>query len=319
MAGMIKSIFGLTTYDVRKQQEEQRRRIAAQLQQQGTSPFVAEFGTALGQSLGQGLMSKLGMEDPEMARARANEEAQLDLNAKLAELDPTDSTRLLVLSEAMINAGRPDEAARYMSQYESLQQSKAANERAAQQLALTEEKFDYVQQRDISQDQIAAEERARKAEERAFTRSRQEAADVRAEEQLGFSRRAADRADENLALQQNRYALEVEKANLPDETAISAPPVISKEEAAAVNKLIDNRLGKSITQGDKRVLSSDVAQRLRIMKDEYEALQKDTGKAMEWMGDEKAVKLILAGMERDDEIEFKRGTFGFSKKYRYTD
>jgi len=116
MAGMIRSIFGLTTEDVRQKQLEQQQEMAAQLQeQQGTSPFAATFGVGLGAGLGRGLMSRLGFEDPEMAKAKEVEAAQAALDEQLAGLELDDPQRLYLIGQALIEAGKPEEATRYFA------------------------------------------------------------------------------------------------------------------------------------------------------------------------------------------------------------
>lgn len=116
MAGMVRSIFGLTTEDVRQKQLEQQQEMAAQLQrEQGTSPFAATFGTAFGSAIGRGLLSKLGYEDPEMAKAKKAEAAQAALDQELAKYEPDDPARYYVIGQALIEAGQPEEATRYFT------------------------------------------------------------------------------------------------------------------------------------------------------------------------------------------------------------
>ena len=116
MAGMVRSIFGLTTEEVRQKQLEQQQEMAAQLQrEQGTSPFAATFGTAFGSAIGRGLLSKLGYQDPEMAKAEEVEAAQAALNEQLSTLEPDDPKRLYLIGQALIEAGKPEEATRYFA------------------------------------------------------------------------------------------------------------------------------------------------------------------------------------------------------------
>jgi hypothetical protein len=116
MAGMVRSIFGLTTEEVRQKQLEQQQEMAAQLQrEQGTSPFAATFGTAFGSAIGRGLLSKLGYEDPEMAKAKEVEAAQTALDDQLAGLEQDDPKRLYLIGQALIEAGKPEEATRYFA------------------------------------------------------------------------------------------------------------------------------------------------------------------------------------------------------------
>jgi hypothetical protein len=111
MAGMIKSIFGLTTEDVRKQQFEQQQDFAKQLQQGGYKPLEAQLGTALG----TGLARALGFEGAGMAEARQVEESQAALNEQLAGLEQDDPRRLYLVGQALIEAGKPEEATRYFA------------------------------------------------------------------------------------------------------------------------------------------------------------------------------------------------------------
>jgi hypothetical protein len=126
MAGMIKSIFGLTTEDVREQQLKQQQAAAQQFAQQtGANQGVASFGTALGAGLGRGLMSRLGFEDPAMAKAQEVEARQTALNEQLAALDPNDPRRQYLLAEALSSVGDTQgslaayASGRQMEQYQS--------------------------------------------------------------------------------------------------------------------------------------------------------------------------------------------------------
>jgi hypothetical protein len=126
MAGMIKSIFGLTTEDVREQQLKQQQAAAQQFAKQtGANMGVASFGTALGAGLGRGLMSRLGFEDPAMAKAQEAEARQTALNEQLAALDPNDPRRQYLLAEALSSMGDTQASlaayasGRQMEQYQS--------------------------------------------------------------------------------------------------------------------------------------------------------------------------------------------------------
>ena len=132
MAGMIKSIFGLTTEDVREQQRQQQQKLATQLIQQGTSPFAASFGTAFGGELGRGLMSRLGIQDPAMAKAQSVEARQTALNEQLAALSPDDPQRFYLIGQALVDAGDSAEASRYFAlgrQAEALGRQTAMSEK----------------------------------------------------------------------------------------------------------------------------------------------------------------------------------------------
>jgi len=126
MAGMIKSIFGLTTEDVRKQQAEQQQKIAQEFARQtNANQGVASIGTAIGAGLGRGLMSRLGFEDPEMVKAEEVEARQTALNEQLAALDPNDPRRQYLLAEALSSMGDTQgslaayASGRQMEQYQS--------------------------------------------------------------------------------------------------------------------------------------------------------------------------------------------------------
>ena len=126
MAGMIKSIFGLTTEDVREQQLKQQQTAAQQYAQQtNANQGVASFGTAVGAGLGRGLMSGLGFEDPDMAKAQEVEARQTALNEQLAALDPNDPRRQYLLAEALSSMGDTQASlaayasGRQMEQYQS--------------------------------------------------------------------------------------------------------------------------------------------------------------------------------------------------------
>lgn len=116
MAGMIKSIFGLTTEDVRKQQLKQQQELAQlYAKQTGANQAVASIGTAIGAGLGRGLMNRLGFEDPEMAKAKEVEAAQTALDQELAKYELDDPARYYVIGQALVEAGQPEEATRYFT------------------------------------------------------------------------------------------------------------------------------------------------------------------------------------------------------------
>lgn len=95
---MIRNIFGMTTADVRKQQDEQLQRLSEEISRtQGTNPLVASVGTGIGAGLARGLMGRLGVEDPAMEEARSNEQRMEQLKEQLAQTDmsnPQDVARL---------------------------------------------------------------------------------------------------------------------------------------------------------------------------------------------------------------------------------
>ena len=115
MAGMVRSIFGLTTEDVREQQRERQREFAKSLQSSGYTPLQAQLGTAIGTGLARGLMGKLGYEDPAMTEAREVESRQEALNQQLATLEQDDPRRLYLIGQALIESGKPEEATRYFA------------------------------------------------------------------------------------------------------------------------------------------------------------------------------------------------------------
>ena len=126
MAGMIRSIFGLTTEDVREQQLNQQQAAAQQFAKQtGANQGVASIGTAIGAGLGRGLMSRLGFEDPAMAKAEEAEARQTALNEQLAALDLNDPRRQYLLAEALSSMGDTERSlaayasGRQMEQYQS--------------------------------------------------------------------------------------------------------------------------------------------------------------------------------------------------------
>lgn len=134
MAGMIKSIFGLTTEDVRKQQAEQQQKIAQEFARQtNANQGVASIGTAIGAGLGRGLMSRLGFEDPEMAKAQEVEARQTALNKQLAGLDPSDPRALYITGNALLQEGLVEEAARFLQLAATQEKSMAAGSKKAKQ------------------------------------------------------------------------------------------------------------------------------------------------------------------------------------------
>lgn len=77
MAGMIRDIVGILPSEVRAAElAENQKAIDAAVAKERTfgGAFGAGLGTSLAQSLGEGLMSRLGLETPEMAKAKANKE-----------------------------------------------------------------------------------------------------------------------------------------------------------------------------------------------------------------------------------------------------
>lgn len=111
---MIKSIFGLTTEDVRQQQVEQQRDFAKQLQASGYSPLEAQLGTALGTGLARGLMSKLGYEDPAIVKAQEAEARQEALNEQLASMSPDDPRGMYLVGQMLLPYD-PETAGRFIS------------------------------------------------------------------------------------------------------------------------------------------------------------------------------------------------------------
>ena len=85
---MIRNIFGMTTADVRKQQDEQLQRLSEEISRtQGTNPLVASVGTGIGAGLARGLMGRLGVEDPAMEEASLNEQRMEKLKQQLSQTD----------------------------------------------------------------------------------------------------------------------------------------------------------------------------------------------------------------------------------------
>ena len=132
MAGMIKSIFGLTPAQQQEEYLKQQRALAAQLTRQGTNPAVAQFGTGLGAGLARGLLSRMGIEDPAMVKAQEAEARQLALNEQLAELEPEDPRRMLLVSQALQEAGDIEGAAKYATMGFQLEQIKKGVEQGQQ-------------------------------------------------------------------------------------------------------------------------------------------------------------------------------------------
>lgn len=133
---MIKSIFGLTTEDVREQQLKQQQAAAQQFAKQtGANQGVASFGTAIGAGLGRGLMSRLGFEDPAMAKAEDVEAKQLALNKQLAGLDPSDPRALYITGNALLQEGLVEEAARFLQLAAVQEKAGAEGSKKAQQKA----------------------------------------------------------------------------------------------------------------------------------------------------------------------------------------
>ena len=131
---MIKSIFGLTTEDVRKQQLKQQQAAAQQFAKQtGANQGVASIGTAIGAGLGRGLMSRLGFEDPEMVKAQEVEAKQTALNQQLAGLDPSDPRALYITGNALLQEGLVEEAARFLQLAAVQEKSQSEGSKKAKQ------------------------------------------------------------------------------------------------------------------------------------------------------------------------------------------
>lgn len=103
---MIRSIFGLTTEDVRGQQLKQQQAIAQQFAKQtGANQAVASIGTAIGAGLGRGLMSRLGFEDPAMEEARLNEERMEQFKRQLGQTDMSNPQDVAALANVYAEFG----------------------------------------------------------------------------------------------------------------------------------------------------------------------------------------------------------------------
>ena len=178
---MIRSIFGLTTEDVRKQQQELQQSMAQQYATQtNANPGVASFGTAIGAGLGRGLMSRLGFEDPEMAKAQDVEARQAALDKQLAALEPDDPRRQWLLAEALSNAGNipssiaAADAARQMETAVALreaEQSRAIAAEAAKQEQIRQFEKNYR----LDEQRLLLQE---KQENKLNKKSRQEEANI---------------------------------------------------------------------------------------------------------------------------------------------
>lgn len=103
---MIRNIFGMTTADVRKQQDEQLQRLSEEISRtQGTNPLVASVGTGIGAGLAKGLMSRLGFEDPAMEEARLNEERMEQLKGQLSQADMSNPQDVAALANVYAGLG----------------------------------------------------------------------------------------------------------------------------------------------------------------------------------------------------------------------
>lgn len=130
MAGMIKSIFGLDTQEVMQKRAEDIRKRALQRTKAGDiDPTVAILGESLGNVLGRGLLSRMGYEDPEMARAKENEALQKELNEDLAKLEKGSVAYFNRLAQAALTAEDYQAANAYIS---------LANTKEAQKTKATE-------------------------------------------------------------------------------------------------------------------------------------------------------------------------------------
>ena len=127
---MIKSIFGLDTQEVMQKRAEDIRKRALQRTKAGDiDPTVAILGESLGNVLGRGLLSRMGYEDPEMARAKENEALQKELNEDLAKLEKGSVAYFNRLAQAALTAEDYQAANAYIS---------LANTKEAQKTKATE-------------------------------------------------------------------------------------------------------------------------------------------------------------------------------------
>lgn len=246
MAGMIKSIFGLTPAQQQEEYLKQQRALAAQLTRQGTNSAVAQFGTGLGAALGRGLMSRMGIEDPAMVKAQQNLEAQEELNKRLEGASPEASLR--ELARVYMEMGDTATAASYLKQAQDLETSKT---------------------------------------------------------QLDLAREAGKRSERDLQRKEKKTEAEIAaltaKKTEP-ETPLTAPAVASSTAVKNINRILDQAdYGLKAEVRDR--LAPELAQRLETAKKEHKIAQEESGKRMEWMGDEKAVDIIIQDMKETGILE----------------
>lgn len=126
MAGMIKSIFGLDTQEVMQKRAEDIRKRALQRTRAGDiDPTVAILGESLGNVLGRGLLSRMGYEDPEMAKAKEAEVLQKELDEDLAKLEKGSVAYFNRLAQAALTAKDYQAANAYISLSNTLEARKA--------------------------------------------------------------------------------------------------------------------------------------------------------------------------------------------------
>ena len=133
MAGMIKSIFGLTTEDVREQQLKQQQELVKLQVAQGTAPAIASFGTSFGAGLGRGLMKGFGMEDPAMQEAEANKLRKEQYENALRSIDTSTEKGALEMANLQNQLGNSAVAVQFLQQADKISKNRlAAQERGLQ-------------------------------------------------------------------------------------------------------------------------------------------------------------------------------------------
>ena len=97
MAGMIEEIFGLMPSSLRlKELEELQEQAQALIKTGRVSPFAATFGLNFANQAAKGLLSRLGLETPEMTKAKANKEQADMFMQDLVAADTADRMDTLI-------------------------------------------------------------------------------------------------------------------------------------------------------------------------------------------------------------------------------
>lgn len=278
MAGMIKSIFGLTTAQQQDEYLKQQRALAAQLTKQGTNAAVAQFGTGLGASLGRGLLGKLGIEDPAMVKAEAVDAQQEALNAQLATLDADDPKRLLIVSDALGGAGDTEGQMRLLGQYMQLEKMRTDSDQSQQRIDQGQVGIDQSQQRIDEQKQQNAIANQRADEKMAV-------------QQDQFSQTqdmAQNKFDQAILQDQRNYNLNERKQNelggyretqtqlAKDKLAAenAAEPFIPEPATAAAlrqtSSLIKNHPNIDLNKSDRDAYGNSLHERVSKKKHEFE-------------------------------------------------
>ena len=299
MAGMIRSIFGMTTSQQRDEQDKQQRALAEQLASRGTNSAVAQFGTGFGAALGRGLMGKLGIEDPEMVKAQGVDAQQQALNDALAAVPSGSPERLKILSDFTGQAGMVEESAKYLGQYVQLQdimnKSAAAGRNAGTaeaRLALDEEKFDADQGYKAAQ--LGIQEGNLELNREKYLAD---------QDAKGVSQDMAGKQYESLERYRQAQIAQMEAKTADGSKSDPFTPKPPTSSALKQTESIFEDLGVDLDTATTVRYSSDLASRLAIAKDNWTKDQGAKGLSDTWYGDDSVIRGFVSKDKSDGKLQ----------------